>query len=676
MSENKLNIDEANLSVDLSDATQAVKDSRFQDAIKGLKVILKDHPNNIDSLYLAAVSSRFLKQFDEANKYIEALLLNAPDMGRAYQELAHLNRDMGNEEKAIMHYRQACEHNPALVASWNSLYQYFLKDQNQPAADHALKQLDILKSLPGSLLYIHQVLNEGRLGLAERKCRAFLKENPTHTYAMSLLSDIANRLGYFDDAEFLLEKAVEFKPNDGDLRLKYASILRKKQKFSKTMEQVNLLCDQYPDNQVYKAHKASEIMQNGGHEEAITILEDILEKNPYNFSSHTAKGHAQKTLGKTDQAIQSYRSAYKIRQDHGEAFFSLANLKTYSFTDEELTNMRYQVERLDLSLKDKAYFHFALAQGCETKGNYEEAFFHLEKGNKIKNDQSLYSIERMDQELQSQIDVCNHDFFRDLESGGHDTKDPIFILGLPRSGSTLLEQILASHSMIDGTLELPNILSMAQSLRGDDIYGKEGNYPKSMESLTLEQRENFGKSFIEETRMHRKDAPMFTDKMPNNFRHIGLIHSIMPNAKIIDARRYPLDCCFSMFKQLFAQGQEFTYGLREAGSYYKSYVKLMNHWDEVLPGKILRVNNEDVVDDLEGQVVRMLEFLELPFEEACISFHETERSVRTASSEQVRQPINKEGMQRWKPYAKNLKPLVESLGKDLLKPEDIALINN
>ena len=676
MSENKLNIDEANLSVDLSDATQAVKDSRFQDAIKGLKVILKDHPNNIDSLYLAAVSSRFLKQFDEANKYIEALLLNAPDMGRAYQELAHLNRDMGNEEKAIMHYRQACEHNPALVASWNSLYQYFLKDQNQPAADHALKQLDILKSLPGSLLYIHQVLNEGRLGLAERKCRAFLKENPTHTYAMSLLSDIANRLGYFDDAEFLLEKAVEFKPNDGDLRLKYASILRKKQKFSKTMEQVNLLCDQYPDNQVYKAHKASEIMQNGGHEEAITILEDILEKNPYNFSSHTAKGHAQKTLGKTDQAIQSYRSAYKIRQDHGEAFFSLANLKTYSFTDEELTNMRYQVERLDLSLKDKAYFHFALAQGCETKGNYEEAFFHLEKGNKIKNDQSLYSIERMDQELQSQIDVCNHDFFRDLESGGHDTKDPIFILGLPRSGSTLLEQILASHSMIDGTLELPNILSMAQSLRGDDIYGKEGNYPKSMESLTLEQRENFGKSFIEETRMHRKDAPMFTDKMPNNFRHIGLIHLIMPNAKIIDARRYPLDCCFSMFKQLFAQGQEFTYGLREAGSYYKSYVKLMNHWDEVLPGKILRVNNEDVIDDLVGQVTRMLEFLELPFEEACISFHETERSVRTASSEQVRQPINKEGMQRWKPYSKNLKPLLESLGKDLLKPEDIALINN
>jgi tetratricopeptide (TPR) repeat protein len=491
---------------------------------------------------------------------------------------------------------------------------------------------------------------------------------------MSLLSEIANRLGYFDDAEFLLEKAVEFKPNDGDLRMQYAAILRKKQKFAKTMEQVNILCDQYPDNPIYQAQKASEIMQNGDHLQAIKMFDDILHKNPYNFSTHTSKGHAQKTLGKTDKAIKSYQSAYQIKPDHGEAYFSLANLKTYSFNTDELNSMRNQVERVDLSLRDKSYFHFALAQACESIGEYDEAFLHLEKGNKIKNDQSKYSIERMDAELQAQIDVCDEDFFKDLGSGGHATKDPIFILGLPRAGSTLVEQILASHSLIDGTLELPNILSIAQSLRGDDIYGKLGNYPKSMKSLSLEQRESFGKSFIEDTRMHRKDAPMFTDKMPNNFRHIGLIHLIMPNAKIIDARRYPLDCCFSMFKQLFAQGQEFSYGLAEAGSYYRSYVKLMDHWDKVLPNKILRVNNEDVIEDLEGQVKRMLDFLELPFEEECISFHETDRSVRTASSEQVRQPINKKGMGRWKPYAKNLRPLLESIGEELLHPEDISII--
>ena len=674
MKEDKSDIKDPTLSVDLSEATQAVKENRFEDAISLFEIILKDHPNNIDALYLASVSSRYLKKFDDSQKYIEELLLNAPDMGRAYQELGHINRDMKNDEKAVINYRQACELNPALLASWNMLYQYFIKNKNQPAADHAQQQIQKLEALPAALLYIDQILNEGRLGLAERQCRAFLKKNPTHTYAMSLLSEIANRLGYFDDAEFLLEKAVEFKPNDGDLRMQYAAILRKKQKFAKTMEQVNILCDQYPDNFIYQAQKASEIMQNGDHAQAIKMFDGILNKNPYNFSTHTSKGHAQKTLGETDKAIKSYQSAYQIKPDHGEAYFSLANLKTYSFNLDELNSMREQAKRVDLSLRDKSYFHFALAQACESIGEYEEAFFHLEKGNKIKNDQSKYSIERMDAELQAQIDVCNEDFFKDLGNGGHSTKDPIFILGLPRAGSTLIEQILASHSMIDGTLELPNILSIAQSLRGDDIYGKLGNYPKSMKSLSLEQRESFGKSFIEDTRMHRKDAPMFTDKMPNNFRHIGLIHLIMPNAKIIDARRYPLDCCFSMFKQLFAQGQEFSYGLAEAGSYYRSYVKLMDHWDKVLPNKILRVNNEDVIEDLEGQVKRMLDFLELPFEEECVLFHETDRSVRTASSEQVRQPINKKGMGRWKPYAKNLRPLLESIGEELLHPEDISII--
>ena len=230
--------------------------------------------------------------------------------------------------------------------------------------------------------------------------------------------------------------------------------------------------------------------------------------------------------------------------------------------------------------------------------------------------------------------------------------------------------------MIDGTLELPNILSIAQNLRGDDIYGKKGNYPKSMQFLSQEQRLDLGNNFINDTKIHRKDAPRFTDKMPNNFRHIGLIHLIMPNAKIIDARRYPLDCCFSMFKQLFAQGQEFTYGLVEAASYYNSYVKLMDHWDKVLPNKVLRVNNEDVIDDLEGEVARLLEFLELPFEESCVRFYETDRLVRTPSSEQVRKPVNKSGMGRWKPYAKNLGALVDNLDNNLLKPEDIELIKS
>ena len=667
MDQEKLNIERA---------SKAIRDSRFVEGLSFLESNLSKDPNHKDSLYLAAVCSRYLKNYKDSKEYLNNLLIQAPDMGRAYQELGHLYKAIGENEEAASHYRQACELNPALVASWKSLFNYFNKRNNKAAAEHAHEQIKKLDSLPPILLYISQILNEGRLAIAEQKCREFLKKNPTNVYAMSLLSDIAKKFGYYDDAEILLENAVKFSPDDGEIRMKYALILRLKQKFTKTMEQVNILCEKFPDNLSYQAQKASEIMQNGYHSEAIDLFEKIIKENPYNFSAMTSKGHAEKTLGKTDKAIESYKSAYKIKNDHGEAYFSLSNLKTYKFSDKELDVMKNQLKRVDLTLKDKAYFHFALAQGCEAIGDYEEAFKNLDMGNKIKKEQSKYTIEKMNKELQAQIDVCDEKFFEKLGNGGHNANDPIFILGLPRAGSTLIEQILASHSMVDGTLELPNILSMAQSFRGDDIYGNLGNYPKTMRSLTLEKREELGKSFIDDTRIHRKNAPRFTDKMPNNFRHIGLIHLILPNAKIIDARRYPLDCCFSMFKQLFAQGQEFTYGLAEAGNYYNSYVKLMNHWNKVLPNRILRVNNEDIIDDLEGQVKRMLDFLELPFEESCIKFYETDRSVRTASSEQVRKPINKSGMDRWKPYAKNLKTLVDNLDEDLLKPEDIALINS
>jgi tetratricopeptide (TPR) repeat protein len=596
-------------------------------------------------------------------------------MGRAYQELAHLNRDKGNKVQSIGYYRQATEHNPALLASWNELHKFSLESNNRLSAKHALEKIEHLKSLPNILLHINQIFNEGNIKEAEKKCREFLTVNPTNTHAMSILSDIASRLGHLNDAEFLLESAVKLSPNDSEIRKKYLLILRKRQKFTKTMEQADILIEQFPDNLSFQAQKAIEVMQNGDHEESIRLLDKILKKAPLDPNTLTAKGHAEKTLGKTNDAIHSYQSAYNSKHDHGEAYFSLANLKTYKFDDEEIQQMKNQLKRVDISISDRTYFHFALAQACEAIEDFGEAFTQLDSGNHIRKQQTKYSIDRMNQEIQAQIDVCDKEFFDQMGSGGINTNEPIFILGLPRAGSTLIEQILASHSMIDGTLELPNILTMAQDLRGEDIYGTLGKYPGSMKNLSCDERKEMGNRFITDTKMHRDNAPMFTDKMPNNFRHIALIHLIMPNAKIIDARRYPLDCCFSMFKQLFAQGQEFTYGLKEAGSYYSSYVKLMNHWDNVLPGKILTVNNEDVIDDLEGQVRRLLNFLEIPFEQNCISFHETDRSVRTASSEQVRQPINKKGQGRWKPYAEHLKPLINSLDKNLLHQEDIDLIN-
>ena len=418
--------DDSALAVDLNEATQLVKENRFDAALKLLDIILSNNADHIDALYLAAVSSRYLKKFDESKNYIEGLLKVAPDMARAYQELGHLNKALSNDEKAISSYRQACELNPALYASWAALHEYFSKQNNISAKLHAEEQIDKLKSLPKTLLYIDQIMNEGRLGIAEKRCREFLKVHPTNTYAMSQLAEIADRLGYFDDAEVLLEKAVEFNPEDGDLRMKYAMVLRKKQKFEKTMEQVNILCQKFPNNISYQTQKASELMQNGDHEKAVDLFDHIITKNPVNFSSYTFKGHALKTLGKTDDAIDSYKSAYNIKSDHGEAFFSLSNLKTYSFTDNEINIIEKQLSRIDLSLKEKVYFHFALAQACESKGDYDKSFHHLAEGNLIKRNQSKYSIEMMDKELNAQIEVCDKDFFNNLGLGGHESKDPIF----------------------------------------------------------------------------------------------------------------------------------------------------------------------------------------------------------------------------------------------------------
>jgi len=652
-----------------------IKENKFKEAHEYVLLNLEQDSNHIESLYFGSVCARYLKNYQQSNDYLERLLTLSPDMGRAYQELGHLNRDRGSLELAAGYYRQACEMNPALISSWQFLYDYYRDIGKKDASSHALEQLENLKSLPNTLLYINQILYEGKLSEAEKMCRDFLKKDPKNTEAMSILSEIASRLGYLEDAEFLLENAVNFEPNNPELRKKYLIILRKKQKFSKAMIQAEYLCKTFPKNLSYKAQMAIEIMQNGDYEKAIEIFDSILKKAPNDPNTLTSKGHALKTFGNNIDAIKSYKLAHKAKPDHGEAYFSLANLKTYSFKTSEIALMKNQLENVNLLSKDRVYFHFALAYALEKEGEYEEAFSHLEKGNEIKKINNRYSIKGMKDEIHSQIQICDSNFFSSHGEGGLNKNDPIFILGLPRSGSTLIEQILASHSQIDGTLELPNILSMAHGLRGHDRLSNEGKYPSVLKSLTKDQRKEMGLEYITDTFIHRDKAPRFTDKMPNNFRHIGLIHLILPNAKIIDARRYPLDCCFSIYKQLFAQGQEFSYGLEEIGNYYRNYIDLMDHWNRVLPGKILKVNNEDIINDLEGQVKRIIDYLELPFEKECISFYNTKRSVRTASSEQVRKPINKDGVERWKPYSKKLKPLVDCLGEELLRPEDIALIN-
>ncbi len=650
-----------NLVQQMSLAQGLLGKGRFAEALASLPAdVVASDPSRGDYLYLRAVCFRYLKQYDKAIETLSELKKTTPEFGRAYQEEGHVYRAVGKLENAVLAYQRASQYNPALEASWRAQAGVLQKLGHIQQAEQAIGQADRLKGLPKHLLAVTNFMHEGKIFKAEEICRQYLKVNPTDTEGMRLLAEIGTQLGILDDAEFLLESAIEFDPDNIQLRLDYIKVLRKRQKFAAALKEAKSLFELDPDNVLFLSQLAVEEMQAGDYESALAHFDKVLEQRPNDVPTLTSFGHALKTFGQQEKAIAAYRKAFGLRPDHGEAYYALANLKTYEFSDKELVHMEERTETGDLSHKDRVHFNFALGKAHEDRGNFQKSFNYYKSGNELKRAQARYTSKVMREEREAQMRECTSDMF--AKQGGCHSADPIFILGLPRAGSTLLEQIIASHSLVDGTLELPNILSLSHKLRGRDRTGPHARYPKVLNELTHEQLREFGEQFIEETQIHRQDAPFFIDKMPNNFRHIGLIHLMLPNAKIIDARRHPMACCFSGFKQLFAEGQEFTYGLTEIGSYYRDYVELMDHWDEVLPGKILRVQYEDVVADTETQVRRILEYLGLPFEESCVEFHKTKRSVRTASSEQVRQPIFKTGLEQWRNFEPWLDPLKEALG--------------
>ena len=636
----------------------------FASALTQLKSLTESDAANPEALYMSAVCARYLQDYPTAHAHIDALIAMSPEFGRAYQEAGHLALAQNNTALALSCYQHACRFNPALLASWERQAELLAQMGRSKDAASARAQAERLKSLPKPLVSVTNLLAEGKLLKAEDLCRKFLRAQPKHVEGMRLLADIGARLGVLEDADILLENAVNLEPDNVQLRLDYIQVLRKRQKFEKALEEAKALYKRNPSDPVFQSHLAIELMQTGDYDGALKLFDTVLKVLPNDAATHTSRGHALKTAGEQDQAIEAYRAACKARPEQGDAWYALANLKTYTFTDQELQHMQ-SLEGVDtLSHSDRVHFCFALGKAFEDVKDYESAFRYYDKGNALKRAQSRYTSETMQAEFEAQKHACTKELFQAKSGSGYSAPDPIFILGLPRAGSTLIEQILASHSRVDGTLELPNILSLAQRLRGRNRTDG-GAYPACLHDLTPETFEELGRDYIETTRIHRQGAPFFTDKMPNNFRHIGLIHLILPNAKIIDARREPMACCFSGFKQLFAEGQEFTYGLDEVGRYYRAYVDLMAHWDAVLPGKVLRVQHEDVVADLEGQVKRILSFCDLPFEENCVAFHKTKRAVRTASSEQVRQPINTKGLDVWRDFDPYLDALKTALGPDL-----------
>ena len=656
-------------SENLTLAKELIQTARFDQAISLLENLLDSGPDGDDrteALYMLAVAQRYAKQPGEALATLDILLGENPEHARAQQERGHLFLSLNRSEDAVHAYASAVRLNPALHASLKALVNLEQRAGRQQQAQLARERLDFLNRLPAELVNVLDLIHENKLYKAERLCRDYLQGHKHHIEAMRLLAEIGIRMGILDDAEFLLESCVEFAPEHVQARIDYVNILIRKTRFEKAHEQARRLLELEPGNPGFQSTLATTLVGLGRFAEGIDLYKKVLDEQPGRHELHLQLGHAQKTTGLLDPAVESYREAYRRRPDFGDAYWSLANTKTYQFKDEELDLIRRYADSAGVAGNDRVHLCFAGGKALEDREEYAASFEFYEKGNALKLRQTGYRIEKMEARVQAQIDSCTRELFENRQGAGLDCRDPIFIVGLPRSGSTLLEQILASHGMVDGTMELHNILALAQRLRGRESE-ETSRYPGILHELDEDYFRRFGEQYIRDTRVYRAEAPLFIDKMPNNFLHVGLIRLILPNARVIDARRDPMACCFSCFKQLFGEGQEFTYGLQEVGRYYRAYVSLMDHWDQVLPGFVLRVMHEDVVDDLETQVRRILDFCSLPYEEACINFHETERNIRTPSSEQVRQPIYRSGLEQWRNFEPWLDPLKEALGPELLE---------
>ena len=542
----------------------------------------------------------------------------------------------------------------------------------------ALQQADIvLESYPEdrrakalrheALLFIAiDAINAREFAKAERLLRAILQSDADHPRAMRLLATVAAQLGVYGDAELLLERVLGFEPDNRPARCDYVSVLSERRRFDRALVEISTLLAADPDNLEYQMLKGTVLSRMGRAADAVEAYERVAAARPNQAQIHVNIAHSLKTLGRQGEAIAQYRMATKAAVGFGEPWWSLANLKTYRFDDVDVAAMIAAEEAALGSAEDHVHRCFALGKAFADRGEPDRSMLFYTIGNAAKRAASDYSSAATRAMVDRLIETCTPGLFERHAGGGCPDPAPIFIVGLPRSGSTLVEQVLASHSLVDGTMELSDIIGIAASLSGKTLKSDRSLYPGVLATLEPGQLKRLGETYIADTACYRGHAPRFTDKMPNNFAHIGLIRLILPNARIIDVRRHPLDACFSGFRQLFARGQEFSYSLEDIGAYYRDYVRLMDHYDRVLPGGVLHVSYEAVVGDFETQVRRILDFCGLPFEPACLRFFKTERAIHTASSEQVRQPIYDSGIGQWRPFERHLAGLKVAIGADVI----------
>jgi len=507
-----------------------------------------------------------------------------------------------------------------------------------------------------------QALQSGDLALAETLCKACVRRAPRDAAAIRLLAEIGMHCGRLDDAETLLTYCLELAPGFDQARFSYADLLFRRMHYRDALAQVDMALAAGPGQPSYLLLKGAILAQSGRTDEALETYDAVLERWPTQARVQMSRGRALQTAGRHADAVAAFRAATALQPDLGEAWWCLSDLKTFRFGDEDVARMREQLAASTTSADARIHLSFALGKALEDRGEYDDSFRHYATGNAARRKTVHWDADQHYDDVHAVATLFDAPFFASRQGWGHPSPDPIFIVGLPRAGSTLLEQILASHSRVEGTMELPDVLAMARRLGGNAPGDRRARFTEVLATLTADDFAGLGAEYLESTAGHRSGAPFFIDKMPNNFIHVGLIHLMLPNAKILDARRGPMGCGFSMFKQLFAHGQAFSYDLEEIGRYYRDYVALMAHWDAVLPGRVLRVDYEAVVTDTENQVRRVLDHCGLAFEPACLEFHRTKRVVRTASSEQVRQPIYRTAVEQWRHYQAHLEPLRQALG--------------
>jgi tetratricopeptide (TPR) repeat protein len=648
-----------------------LREHKFEAVLAAAEGLRPDSAGDRDGLLCVAIAQRYLHRIPDALQTLATLERHHPRFSRLYEERGRCFVELRQAPQAIEAFLIAVNINHALPGSWSMLEGLYRLTGQPDNLRMAGSHVATLRALPQPIVVATGLFADGDLDAAESLIRAFLLEHGDHIEAMRLLARIGIAHKVFDDAELLLAAVLSLAPGYRVARQEYAGVQIELHRYQEARQELDRLLKDDPDNRLLRTLYAASAVGLGEHERAIGLYRELLTGTAADAEVHLSIGHALKTLGHTPEAIDSYRRAAACRPDYGDAYWSLANLKTYRFTAQELAQIRIALAAAATGTVDRYHLCFALGKALEDQGEFAESFDCYERGNALKRPECRYRPEIIENNTRQQIKVCTRDLFASRHGWGEPSRDPIFIVGLPRSGSTLLEQILASHSQVEGTQELPNIQQMVTRLRGRDPDPENPHYPPVLTSMRAEEFKALGEEYLTATSIYRTGRAFFIDKMPNNFRHLGLVHLMLPNARIIDARREPMACCFSNLKQLFAQGQEFTYSVDDIARYYRTYLELMRHWDRVLPaGRILRVHHEDVVEDLEGSVRRILTYCGLDFEPQCISFHETRRSVRTASSEQVRQAIYREGLDQWRHFEPWLEPLRAALGDALTRYRD------